>query len=86
MTTGIEFDIIEPMETIPANFSHSLWENPMGEARKDAMRLDFDSRLKLEFHGTKVISNAGLLAYCELDELYVLAIVEYRGNQQKRSG
>ena len=26
----------------------------MGEARKDALRLDFDRRLKLEFHGPKV--------------------------------
>jgi hypothetical protein len=40
----------------------------MGEACKDALRLDFDRRLKLEFHGTKVTSDGGLLAYRELDE------------------
>jgi hypothetical protein len=40
----------------------------MGEARKDALRFTFYRRLKLEFHGTKITSDAGLLAYRELDE------------------
>ena len=56
------------METTQAIFSHSVRENPMGEARKDALRLDFDRRLKVEFHGTKVTSDAGMLAYRELDD------------------
>ena len=40
----------------------------MGDARKDALRVEFDSRIKLEFHGATVTSDAGLVAYRELDE------------------
>ena len=56
------------METTQASIYHLTWENPISEIRKDAFRLDFDSKLKLGFHGTQVTSNAELLAYLELDE------------------
>ena len=40
----------------------------MGDGRKDALRVNFDTRIKLEFHGAAVTSDAGLIAYRELDE------------------
>jgi hypothetical protein len=42
-------------------------EKPAGAGKKEALRVVFDSRLKLEFHDSKVMSDAGLLAYRDVD-------------------
>jgi hypothetical protein len=45
-----------------------------GEARELPLRPTFDRRIKLEFHGARITSDGGLLAYRELDD--VLGLTE----------
>lgn len=43
-----------------------------GEAKEPSLRVDFDRRIELEFHGARITSNGGLLAYRELDDAFGL--------------
>ena len=40
----------------------------MGEACKDALRVGFDRAIRVEFHGAKVSTDAGLFPYRDLDD------------------
>jgi hypothetical protein len=58
----------------------------MGEARGEALRVVFDRSIKLEFHGAKVTSDAGLLPYRELDESLALTAIAEDSLTDSRTG
>ena len=47
--------------------------NPTGEAQNGVLHLDFDRRVMVQFRGSVVTSDAGLLAYRELDDVLGLS-------------
>jgi hypothetical protein len=58
----------------------------MGDSRDDTVRIDFDRKIKLEFHGSSVTSDAGLLAYRELDDALRLTSTAGSGLHDTRTG
>jgi hypothetical protein len=58
----------------------------MGDSHKDALPVDFDRQIKLEFHGSTVTSDAGLLACRELDDALGLTSTAASGRHDTRNG
>ena len=58
----------------------------MGDAKNDDLRVSFDSRLKPKFLGSQVTTDAGLLAYRELDETLGLTEMAEDALQDSRLG
>ncbi len=60
--------------------------HPMGEAKRRPLRVGFDRRLKLEFHGSQISSDGGLLPYRELDEVLGLSALASEFLSEVRRG
>ena len=81
---------MEPLKILPmngiTNFEAEKSYNPKGATKNEHIGLSFDRRLALEFHGAKISSDAGLLAYREMDEVLGLTSMGGRVLNDWRTG
>ena len=64
----------------------AILDHPKGADSEGAIRVDFDPRVRLEFHGSKISSDGGLLLFRELDETLGLHDLAGGSLQDTRTG
>ena len=61
-------------------------DHPEGAGEMGSVRLGFDHRVRLEFHGSKISSDGSLLLFRELDEALGLHDIAVRSLRNTRTG
>ena len=57
----------------------------MGDGEKASLRLQFNPKVRLEFHGSTITSDAGLLAFREFDDALGLTEIAEDHLQESRT-